>query len=86
MTIEYPTLTDEELFVIQIQEVIPKGLIFLWVATGKLEFAMKWMSSQGFKHVENIIWIKQSNEFLSTSKSNWHRVWGDYLDEDTKFA
>ena len=59
--IGYPTLSDNEIKNIKIENLVDDGLIFIWCINSKMMVALKMMMSWGFEYVEEIQWIKQTS-------------------------
>eukprot|EP00924_Labyrinthula_sp_SR-Ha-C_P006954 maker-scaffold_8-snap-gene-5.7-mRNA-1 protein AED:0.09 eAED:0.14 QI:0/0/0/1/1/1/2/0/178 len=64
VAVKYKTLPDEEIKIIPISRLVPRGLVFYWVAKAKGKLVTEWMRHAGYREKGRIIWIKFSEKKL----------------------
>ncbi|OQR95628.1 mRNA (2'-O-methyladenosine-N6-)-methyltransferase [Thraustotheca clavata] len=57
MKLDYPTMSDESISALPIQDIQDNGWLFLWVATGKIVAGRRMLKKWGYSVVEDIVWV-----------------------------
>jgi mRNA m6A methyltransferase catalytic subunit len=57
----YPTMTDEEILKMPVEQVQEEGFIFLWVTNNKLQAGLDFLRVHGYQHIEDVVWNKKDS-------------------------
>eukprot|EP00924_Labyrinthula_sp_SR-Ha-C_P003577 maker-scaffold_53-augustus-gene-1.22-mRNA-1 protein AED:0.44 eAED:0.44 QI:0/0/0/0.5/0/0/2/0/1183 len=64
VALRYKTLSENDIKAIPISRLVPRGLVFYWVAKSKAKLVQEWMKQAGYKEKGRIVWVKFSGKKL----------------------